>query len=261
MGKLIQIDPKAPLRWVKRQLLSHLQTLGYGPITSTVPAALPGPNLSLEAALERCQHRNLEIQTVIDVGASDGRWSLLVQKYFPEANFFLLEARQEHEPALQQVISTQKNFDYLISAAGDTIGSIYFDASDLFAGLASHERFDYNCPTITVPVTTVDHQVQEKELQPPFFLKLDTHGFEVPIFEGARDTLRQTHLICVETYNFQLTQSSLRFHEMCDYLEKLGFRCIDLCDPLHRELDRAWWQIDLLFVPATDPAFQSNQYR
>jgi FkbM family methyltransferase len=217
-----------------------------------------GNDLSLKSALSRCRKRNPLIGTVIDVGASDGRWSLAVRKHFPQASFFLVEAQDAHEKALRKVKGAQPRFDYLISAAGDTEGTIYFDAGDLFGGVASHEPLEENC--ISVPVVTIDALVRKRNLFPPFLLKLDTHGFEVPIFEGARQTLEKTALIVVEVYNFKLTESSLRFHEMCAYLEERGFRCIDMSEPMHRFSDGALWQMDLFFIPADSKEFASNSY-
>lgn len=42
-----------------------------------------------------------------------------------------------------------------------------------------------------VPATTIDLEVAERGLQAPFVIKLDTHGFELPILNGARGTLRK----------------------------------------------------------------------
>lgn len=121
---------------------------------------------SMAAAISRTKSRGLTIQTVIDIGASDGRWSLATKKYFPEAVYFLVEARKEHEPALVKVKTKHQDIDYVIAAAGDKTGQCYFDASDLFGGLASHKPFDLNC--ITVPITTIDIEVQTRKLIPPF---------------------------------------------------------------------------------------------
>ena len=123
---------------------------------------------------------------------------------------------------------------------------------------ASETPVARNC--IVVPVRTLDGLAAERSLQGPFALKLDTHGFEVPILEGARELLKQSELLIVECYNFRLTEHSLLAHEMCAYLGERGFRCIDLCDPLYRERDGALWQMDLFFVPGSNPAFESNAY-
>lgn len=215
--------------------------------------------LSLQAALKRCKRRGLEVKSVIDVGASNGSWSIIIRNKFPNASFFLVEAQRLHEPALKKLkIVYAGLFDYVICAAGDREGEIYFDSSDPFGGSASHVPLDKNYQPM--PVKTIDGMMKEKGLIPPFLLKLDTHGFEVPIFEGARETLRRTELIIVETYNFELTPTTLRFHQICAWLEESGFRCIDLCEPMHRPGDGAFWQVDLFFVPASNRVFASNCY-
>jgi len=214
--------------------------------------------LSLEAVLKRCLERGSRVATVIDVGASNGCWSKRVVKRFPKASFLMVEARREHEKGLQKTVRNYPAFDYVIAAAGNRVGSIYFDATQLFGGVASDTPFQQNC--IEVPVTTVDLLVREKGLKPPFLIKLDTHGFEVPILEGARETLAQSSLVILETYNFRIADKSLLFHEMCAYMAQHGFRCVDICEPMHRPGDGAFWQIDLVFAPAGDKPFASNSY-
>ena len=213
---------------------------------------------TLEGALARCRARGHGIETLIDIGASNGVWSEVCLHYFPDIFYFLIEAQQPHEAKLRRFKQRHPRSDYLIAAAGDFSGEIHFDASTLFGGAASHEAGSGR--QITVPMTTVDDQVRQRQLKGPFLLKLDTHGFEVPIFEGAAETLRQTALIIVETYNFRLNQAALRFPEMCAYLEKKGFRCIDMSDPGYRPKDGAFWQMDLYFAPDTHPAFALNIY-
>ena len=212
---------------------------------------------TLYGALARLRRRAMPVGTVIDVGASDGSWSEACLRYFPAARYFLVEAQSAHEPKLQRFRRAHPNSDYLISAAGDTVGTIHFDDSGLFGGIASKEA---KPGLTTVPMTTIDEQVRSRRLAPPFLLKLDTHGFELPIFEGARETLAQTVLIVVETYNFQIERESLRFPDMCDYLERIGFRCVDLSDPLYRPGDGALWQFDLYFMPKDHPIFRTNTY-
>jgi FkbM family methyltransferase len=214
--------------------------------------------LTMQAALSRRASSGLEIGTVIDVGASNGSWTRLAQQCFPDAFYFLIEANSFHAQSLSDFKRQNVNVDYILAAAGDSSGEIYFDATDPFGGLAAHARASAN--DIIVPVTTIDDQVQRRSLRPPFLVKLDTHGFEVPILKGAQETLKQASLLVVEAYNFTIAPDSLRFWEMCRYLERCGFRPIDLCDPLHRPKDQAFWQIDLFFVPIASREFESNVY-
>ncbi len=213
---------------------------------------------SMAGAFERFGSR-LRVASVIDVGASNGSWSQSVQPHFPDAAYLLIEAQGgPHGDALERLASKDSRVRYVIAAAGNKEGEVHFDAGDPLGGVASPD------PTgphdMVVPMTTVDVQVERLGLTPPYLVKLDTHGFEVPIFEGAEATLAQTELIVVEAYNFTLQPGSLRFHEMCGYLEERGFRCIDLVDVLRRPSDRALWQMDLFFVRADRPEFEQGAY-
>jgi FkbM family methyltransferase len=214
--------------------------------------------LSTRSALRRCFQKGILLHTVIDVGASDGRWSAEAMQYYPEAFYYLIDAQSQHEAALAGFKRRHKQSNYLISAVGDTEGEIFFDSQDLFGGVASHQAGGEGYTR--VPVTTIDSLVSRHNLQGPFLIKLDTHGFEVPILNGAARTLPKANLVIIETYNFQVTADSLLFYEMCLYMKEQGFRCIDISEPMFRKKDRAFWQIDLFFIPAAHPAFQSNSY-
>ena len=216
----------------------------------------PAP-LSLESAISRCRARISQVGTLIDVGASNGSWALLARRQFPEMGCFMIEAQKEHEPDLLKLKRNNSSFDYMIAAAGDCDGFVHFQEGDLFGGVAVH------CQTgpgyRQVPMVALDSVVKDRRLFPPFLLKLDTHGFEVPILEGAKETLSKTVLLVIEVYNFQLMEQSLRFQEIIAYLEERGFRCVDICDPLFRK-DGVLWQMDLFFMRADSTAFNSNSY-
>lgn len=214
--------------------------------------------LSLRAALKRCLSRGLHIETIIDVGASDGRWSLVAREAFPKAFCLLIEAQDGHKKALERLKGRESHIDYVIAAAGDRNGTVFFNADDLFGGLASATPVGNNC--ITVPMVTVDEEISRRALSPPFLLKLDTHGFELPILEGAKKTLASASMVIIETYNFKLTNDSLKFHEMCAFMEIKGFSCVDLVQPMHRPGDQALWQMDLVFIPSENAVFSSNNY-
>ena len=214
--------------------------------------------LGFVSVCERLRHRGLEIETVIDVGASNGCWSKKLMPFFPRAYFFLIEANRHHEPELLAFKKNHPSSDYALAVAGDKVGEVFFDKSDPFCGVASHtksEKFNTRLRCVTI-----DDEVAKRKLKGPYLLKLDTHGFEVPIFEGADKTLKKTNLIFVETYNFDIEETSLRFWEMCQYLYERGFRPIDLCEPMHRPADEAFWQIDILFVRNDREEFKSNNY-
>jgi FkbM family methyltransferase len=215
-------------------------------------------SVSWQAALERIYGMGLQFATVIDVGASDGRWSQRVQQWFPDASYLLIEAQPVHEPRLRAYKMQSRKVDYVLAAAADTCGQVFFNASDWAGGLACHTNA--NGCTQQVRATTVDFESQTRNLNPPFLIKLDTHGFEVPILKGAERTLADTAAICVETYNFTLCEGCLRFPETCSFLQDKGFLPIGLVSPLFRRKDGVLWQMDLIFARADRKEFQRAQY-
>jgi FkbM family methyltransferase len=214
---------------------------------------------SMMAGLQRAADRGTRVGTIIDVGASDGRWSDDARRFFPDARCLLIEANQQHEPGLKAFKERAPGVDYVIAAAGREVGEGYFveTPGDLFGGAAVAPGTP---GARVVRSTSLDHEVSSRALPGPYLLKLDTHGFEVPILEGATKTLREASLLVIEVYNFTLMEGALRFHEMIVRLEAAGFRPIDLCDPMYRPKDGAFWQCDLFFAPSDRPEFSSNTY-
>ncbi len=208
--------------------------------------------------LARAATRQPTPTTIIDIGASDGIWSLRAHRHFPNAKFLLFEPLAERQSALTQ-LKARHGFDFVPAVAGAQAGSISFNVDPALDG--SSVAAAGTPGTRTVPVETIDVAIATRGLPGPYCLKLDTHGYEIPVLEGATHVLRDTQLLIIEAYNFQLTPDCLRFHELCAWLEARGFRCCDLADPMRRPGDGVLWQMDLAFAPATSPLFSSNRYQ
>jgi FkbM family methyltransferase len=208
--------------------------------------------------LERLTRYEIDFKTVIDVGASDGMWTREVLQRFPERDYFLVEARREHEPALAAFAAEHPRVHYTICAAADKEGAVHFHAGDLFGGLAAHTPFPEH--DIVVPARTLDEVAATHQLQPPFFLKLDTHGFEEQILAGADSVLAQTTFAVIEAYNHQMGHGNLLFPELCTFMFARGFRCVDFFDPLYRPHDASFWQADLAFTRAGWRGFDHSSY-
>lgn len=211
----------------------------------------------MDGLLARAAARGVHVGTWIDVGASDGSWSLRAKKHFPAARFLLFEPLAERQSPLA-ALRTRHGFVITPAAAGANPGTIAFAVDPALDG--SGVAAPGATATRTVAVETVDRAVAAHTLPAPYGLKLDTHGHEIPVLSGASAVLMQANLLVIEAYNFALTPDTLRFHELCAWLEARGFRCCDLADPMRRPGDGALWQMDLAFAPVGSPLFASNRY-
>lgn len=214
----------------------------------------------MDSMIDRFVQRGLPVQVVVDIGASDGKWSIASMKHLPNASFLAIEPLKERKDKLLTTKRRLNNFDYALCVAGDIDGEkVQLNVTEDLDG-STVEGSNPGTPR-TCTVRTVDSLLTEKNLPGPYLLKFDTHGHEIPILSGCKSTLMNTNAIIMETYNFQLTSSSLRFHEMCSYLEQLGFRPVDIADPLLRAYDQAFWQIDILFIKEDSNVFKYPHYQ
>lgn len=211
----------------------------------------------MDGVLARAAARGVAPATWIDVGASDGIWARRAHTHFPAAKFLLFEPLAERQTALA-TLERQLGFIHVPAAAGAAPGTVEFaiDAALDGSGVAAPGT----SATRTVPVETVDRMIAARGLPGPYGLKLDTHGYEVPVLEGSVHALTQAQLLIIEAYNFALTPGCLRFYELCAWLEARGFRCCDLADPMRRPRDGVLWQMDLAFAPKASPLFATNTY-
>lgn len=204
----------------------------------------PASPASFTALLERAKTR-VSPRTIIDIGASNGCWSLMAKSSWPDTRYFLIEANPHFLPELQAVCAANSRFDHVLALAGATDGqaNCRFNKTNPFQGIDLGDLPEGEM----VNAVTIDAQVRTKKLVGPYLIKFDVHGHELAILQGAQATLLDTCAIIMENYCWRQCVGSLRFWEMCSYLEYLGFRCTDLCDPLYRPYDGRLSQVDMLF--------------
>jgi FkbM family methyltransferase len=247
------------LSFIRRRSQVSQPAGGAGkPVDPISPEQATFAAMSTDRALERIAKRGMTIGTVVDVGASNGMWSNVCEKHFPDARYLLVEAQQAHEESLKAYCATRPNVEYVISAAGDAIGTINFNDDDLFGGAASHILIDWAKKIL--PMTTLDHEITKRALPGPYLLKLDTHGFEREILNGSAEALTSTNLLVIETYTFRLSQEAPLFDEMVKYMRDRGFGVIDMSEPLWRTRDNSLWQIDMFFVRADRPEWSAGAF-
>lgn len=211
----------------------------------------------MEGLLARAAGRPPAIRTWVDVGASDGSWSLMAHRHFPEARFLLVEPLAERRAALAR-LEQRLGFIHAAVAAGREPGVLPYAVDPALDG--SGVAAPGATATREVPVDTLDRLARQHALPGPFGIKLDVHGHELPILEGAGRLLDQAELLIIEAYAFTLVPGAPRFPELCLWLEDRGFRCCDLADPMRRPSDGVLWQMDLAFARSSSPFFAHPRY-
>lgn len=222
----------------------------------TLARTLTGaPSDGMDAALARAVARGVGIASVIDVGASNGSWTLRARRHWPSCRSLLIEAFEHWREELDLFVRRWPGTERVIAVAGPQDGgtaTFFNDPDRPYGGILSGPA---ETAGWQVPQISIDGARARAGLPGPLLLKLDTHGAERAILEGARETLKDCALVVIEAYNLPGEDRCPRFDMLVAEMERLGFRCADLADPMRRPSDGLLWQMDLLFIPAGDPCF------
>lgn len=216
---------------------------------------------TLASAFSRLADKRLEIGSFISLGAGSGDDYPFFRSHWPDMDVLLVEMDPSFEPRLAKHQRSTTGLSYAICAAGPKDGKGSFAKTSKVGGalLADAETGEGT----TTEVSTVDTLAQRFALRPPYFLKFDTHGAEQDILAGAEAVLEETALVMMEVYNFPLAFAggrSMTFDEMTLHMKGLGFRCIDIFDPLYRPGDQALWQFHMLFLRSDHVLFRYGGY-
>jgi len=215
--------------------------------------------MNMSEGIKWLSKNNIEVRTVLDVGASDGCWSKDCMGYFPKSNYVLFEPQPVHINSLKLFYKSNKQkINVVYKAVGSSVGTTFFDANDPFGGALSESD---GIGMIKVVLTTIDDTVQELKSKGPYLIKLDTHGYEKSILEGSLKTLEETNVLIIEAYNHRISNESFLFWELCSYLENKGFRPGNIVDTLNREYDQSLWQMDIFFIKTNCEIFKYNSYK
>ncbi len=212
--------------------------------------------LEMSKGIERMQQLKIFPDIVVDIGAARGEWSEMAMKIWPSAQYKLIEPLSEQTGKLNQLKSSYTNLSFYTAVAGEAPGEIIFNVSDDLDGSGIYGIDETNARK--VPVITIDDIV--KDSPGTIVIKLDTHGYEVPILKGSKEALKKTSLLIIEVYGFYVSPTCLLFQELSAYLDNLGFRLIDIVDIMRRPGDKAFWQADAFYLRKEHPVFAKDSY-
>jgi FkbM family methyltransferase len=204
--------------------------------------------LTLHAYLQQIQQDGLQINTVYDIGANVGAWSVeLKNTVLKHSYFYLFEGNSNHEASLRTTglpyyIGILSNpgrdlVEYYTTASGSGTGDSYYRENTVF--------YDNTAP-VSLPARTLESLVAECEMPVPNFLKIDTQGSELDILRGAETLLPAVDLIYLECPIGKYNLGAPNIQDYLEYMASQDFIPSDLLE-IHTA-DRVLIQIDIMFI-------------
>lgn len=206
--------------------------------------------LSHRNALMRLKSLGFAPAVVYDIGAFRGGWTRLAAEVFPSAQFVLFEANRDHAGELaasgrRHVIAALGATDggsraFHVPRQGDVTGaSLYIENTAHYA--------EQNLQVRAVETMRLDTAVAREKLPAPDLIKIDVQGAELEVLAGASETLRGAAALIVEVSFVDYNKGGPLAAEVIAAVDRLGFKCADLCE-VHRSAHDFVLQLDLLFV-------------
>jgi FkbM family methyltransferase len=187
--------------------------------------------------------RGIKIGTVVDVGVLHVTREL--RAHFPGAFHLLFEPVVEFNAAIARNYNGVRH-EIVNVAVSDKTGEtlLWLDrVLDVGALDFSHSHVASEAPDgkvhRTVPMTTLDDFLRDRDLPEPYLLKIDIDGHELAAIAGATETLKKCAVVIVEAQVAELPQRIAA-------IASQGFILFDLVEPCY--YDHALWQCDAVFL-------------
>lgn len=228
----------------------------YAELMKPKNPVIRGNDSTQNKAMKRLIGVGISPDLVIDVGAAKGVWTTDSLTHFPNANYVLIEPIKEQIEHMDPSLRSSPNITVVNAVAGSEKGEVKFnitpdlDGSGVYADGIGEERL--------IPVVRLDEVTEGKPGR--ILLKLDTHGYELPILEGCSGIWGRMDCMIIEVYGFHVSPTGPLFHELSAFLAEKGFRLYDVVDFVRRKKDNAFWQADAVYLRSDSKVFQDNSY-
>ena len=208
--------------------------------------------------------KKMNIKTVLDIGANEGQFAILIRKLLPQAMIYSFEPIPDCYSALVEHFKKDSLFKAWNIACGDEEKEIdmnlnaFSPSSSLLEMDELHvQHFSHTATTKKqrIRVKTLDGLRKELYLIKPIMVKIDTQGYEREVIKGGSELLREADVVFVElTYRPLYKEQSL-FHEIYNELVHLGFQYYGNFEELLSPVDGSVLQSDGIFLKQI-PALQ-----
>jgi FkbM family methyltransferase len=197
----------------------------------------------------------LELGTVVDIGANRGQFALCVRRLYPGATIFSFEPLLKPAETYRRVFGKDSRVRLFNKAIAPQAGSAAMHVSrwDVSSSLlpfaqAQHDNFPFTEESRreTVSVARLSDCIDRDSIEGTALLKLDVQGYELAALHGCEDLLARFKYVYVEASFIELYVGQALATEVIAYLFAKGFKLVCVAN-LSRGHARRPVQGDFLF--------------
>lgn len=212
--------------------------------------SLQGPDYGAGVLFSTLKRFGFSPRCVLDVGANHGNWTREALKYFPEADYLLVEPQDQLKMHVQDLIDAGRKIRWINAGAADKSGTMRFFVSvrdDSSTFLPREEQPQTRVISETsVEVLTLDAIVAKYKLDVPDMVKIDAEGFDLKVMQGASNLIGKTDVFLLEAGVACPFENSVP--RVINTMEDLGYRLVDITELNRSPKHTVLWLTELAFL-------------
>lgn len=174
--------------------------------------------------------KELDIKTVLDIGANVGQFAKEIRGVLPKAKIYSFEPILECYQKLNQNFSEDNNFQSYKIALGEKNEQLsmhkneYLPSSSILQLSKNHtDLFPHTEKTTLEKIEIKRLDDLNLDLEKEILIKIDAQGYEDKIISGGEKTFSSAKALIIETSFVELYKGQPLFDDIYNQVRKLGF--------------------------------------
>ena len=204
---------------------------------------------------------DMNITTILDIGANVGEFTLIYAELFPNAVLHAFEPLPDCYEILSTRVEGINRIHTYNCGLGDEYGeqmihrSSWAPASSFRSMEAAHKsNYPHSAGSedVTVKIDRLDNIISVSDCIGNVMIKMDVQGFEDEVIKGGIQAFSQAKVVVVECSFVQLYQNEPKFHGIYSLLVKNGFEYRGSLKQSINVADSSYLQADAIFIRSND---------
>ena len=236
---------------MKIKILRFLSSIGF-PVKPVLRYFKP----FLLERIKIVRHHNID--TVLDIGANAGQYSMLMRTLKYKGRIISFEPLSSAFGRLQKNSASDKKWTINNFALGDkeetatinvsenSFSSSILDIKQAHVDSAPESNYTHTEEITVKTLDSVFDQFCSENDQ--VMVKIDTQGFEKNVIDGGVSSLAKVKLLQLEMSLVELYENEMLFNDMVNYLKERGFTLVSLEPGFSNRDSGELLQVDGIFV-------------
>jgi len=200
---------------------------------------------------------DLDINTVLDIGANVGEFTCIFNELFPEAKIYAFEPLPDCYSRLEERTRNKDKIKTFNVGLGSKDGEMQIHKSSWHPASSFREMSDLHKQNYPHSSDSKDLNVRLKKLDDIFnindlskniFIKMDVQGFEDEVIKGGLNVFKLAKIIIVEISFETLYKDEPLFDGIYSLLKPLGFNFVGNLKQSVNKNDGRFLQADCIFI-------------